>query len=662
MSETSLSVAVSLVVSVVVALITLSVQCGEQHECLRRGACVELGSGTCSFTNVVSASGWRVFNSSDESMQELERGVCAVGRRQAMTVEGLKCVRHRSYPDATEREIMKPSASTYHERACGAWISTQTSVGRYWSFYDEADVASDVANALFAKYRVRTASGAPSKFRSSCIRMVTSGSAGPAGAGAYSFLVGKLPPFTTMQEALRSIGVLAAHFCDAPAQIGLSLTSRVVLNITNGVCLDPPEVVEHLYAAGASRHVQDKAMRFSTAIQNVPSGAVSEEDALQILLGATESEAWAHSIYKGSLPAVYRFMQAFESEGAEAAHSYLLGLAARCGYSVRDVVYGSHTASRRVAGMGRLEAPDRLMHVDGDTLTEATTMTFGHLKAKRVLESTRRDQAVESCNDVMVDFFPDHADRVIYDLLVSQKLYNRTGEIVGPIRSAVAAAIRGSIISSTLADPEAVAQAVEASTIRVAGAPAETWGGRFQPLPTYDFASTDGAMVMLLKAANSLFSQRVDIVTSGGAVDNLPPMYSSLSRNAYFFPSFNTGVVLPGLLVPPLADGHYDSDSLLSRVGWIIAHEFAHVTAYARWNSEAMDSLLVGYAPSTHVEAIADVVATVAIHSLGVEKKKLCLDLSQVWCGVDNAFEVEHSHPKMNKRGDLLCDMLERLF
>ena len=674
MTETSLSVVVSLVVSTVVALIGLSNQCSEQHECLKRQTCVELDTGTCSFTNVVSASGWRLFNSSDTrlSMESLERGVCAVGSRQTVSSAGLKCVRHRSFPDATEVEIMKASADSYHETACGTWIDTQTSVGTYWAFWDESEVATDVADALFAKYRVRTSSGAPSKFRSACVRMATSGSAGPAGAEAYEFLSSRLVPFTTRSNALRSVGVLASHFCDAPAQVGLTMGYGVIPNVTDGILLSPAEVAEFLYAAGVSRAVQDAATSFAVAVANTPPSSVSgqtEADAKQVLLGATGLDDWSYGMDHGPLAALSRFVQVFESEGAEATHAYILGLAARCSFSVREVVYGSYigSSSARVAALGRLEAPDRLMHVDGPTLSRATTTTFSHLQARRVLSSNRRENAMDACNQVMVDFFPDHVDRVVYELLVSEKLYNTLGDQVGSIRAAVAAAIRSPIVSPTLVDPEAVARAAEASTIRVAGAPASTWGGRFQKLPSYSFESKDGALVMLLKAAKALFDQRMDVVTSGGLADDLPPVYSSLSRNAYFFPGYNTGVLLPGLLVPPLADTLYDTDSLLSRVGWVVAHEFAHVTAAANWNKAAMNELLAGYLESTHTEAIADIVATIAIHSMGVGKDKLCLSLSQLWCGKAKSDLLTllagmqgGSHPPMNKRGDLLCDFLER--
>lgn len=673
MPETSLAVTVSFVASSVVCLMVLSVQCADQDICLRRGTCVALDSSTCSFSNVVSASAWRIFNSSDTqgSLEALERGVCSPGSRQSVVAGDLVCLRHRSFPDATEREIMSPASTTHHEKACGGWIDTQSSArSTYWSFYDEGDVAEDVADALFAKYRVRSAAGAPSKFRSACVRMVTSAASGPAGAEAFAFLKARLPAATDRAGVLRAVGVLASHYCDAPAQVGLGLgDGGVVPNVTDGVGLSAPEAAEHLYAAGEGRVVQEAASAFASAMLLSEAAVVSYADARLVYEGATGGAAG--EVSRGRLPALGRFVRALDSEGIQAANAYVLGCAARCSYAVREAIYGSSTtpsAARWTSGLGRLAAPDRLVRADGATLARASAMTLSGLRARRVLSSTSRAHAVSSCNSAMLEFFPDHVDRTVFELLVSPALYSRLGDAVAPIKGAVAAALRGDVISPTLVDPEAAALAVERSVIRVAGAVEGSWGGRFQALPSYAFESADGALVMLLRAAKSLFDQRTE-AAAGASVCDLPPVFSSLSRNAYFWPDYGCTVILPGIVVPPFADAAFDDDSLRARLGWIFAHEFAHVTAAAAWKRREMDALLAGYAPSTHTEAIADLVATVAVHSLGVGRDELCVHLSQLWCGRarSDSLGLLHdvptgSHPRMNERGDLLCAFLERHF
>ena len=55
-------------------------------------------------------------------------------------------------------------------------------------------------------------------------------------------------------------------------------------------------------------------------------------------------------------------------------------------------------------------------------------------------------------------------------------------------------------------------------------------------------------------------------------------------------------MLLPGLLVPPFADERYDQPSLYARAGFVIAHEFAHVTAYTQqWNGAYAERLLADY-------------------------------------------------------------------
>ena len=76
-------------------------------------------------------------------------------------------------------------------------------------------------------------------------------------------------------------------------------------------------------------------------------------------------------------------------------------------------------------------------------------------------------------------------------------------------------------------------------------------------------------------------------------------------------------MVLPGLLVPPFADERYDDASLATRLGFVMAHEFMHVTAYeSQWSEAYATHLLGDYPESTHVEAIADLGAAASLCAL----------------------------------------------
>ena len=105
--ESQLAVLISLVVAGFLALLNHATVCGERHECVRRGTCYSLNSGgvldySCSFRTTVTPAGFALLNVSAqyETMQALDRGVCAPGLRQQVDVQTgeMRCVRKRLYP------------------------------------------------------------------------------------------------------------------------------------------------------------------------------------------------------------------------------------------------------------------------------------------------------------------------------------------------------------------------------------------------------------------------------------------------------------------------------------------------------------------------------------------------------------------------------------
>jgi hypothetical protein len=116
--------------------------------------------------------------------------------------------------------------------------------------------------------------------------------------------------------------------------------------------------------------------------------------------------------------------------------------------------------------------------------------------------------------------------------------------------------------------------------------------------------------------------------------------------------------------VPPFADERYDEASLASRVGFVVAHEFMHVTAYkSQWDSTYAKYLLGDYPDSTHVEAIADVGAAAILARLDrVSNETVCASVSQLFCGrvgwMPVLDKVPPWHPPANIRGDNVCQFL----
>ena len=700
----AVAVFVSVTVSTFLGLISLSNSCSEQKICLDQKTCVALDTQTCSFQNTVSPAGYRLFNTSGgvKSLSDLERGVCAPGERQNLIDGEIACLRQRVYPSALNHEIMDPSATTDHAKACGSWISAGTGLeSTMWGFFDEEALAYDVSTALNAKLKIRGGVNSPSKFRAACTRMIVSQSEGAAGKLAFEYLKEQIPNVFDPGSALRAVGTLVGHYCDAPVALGLTFgTSRSVglaVNATDGLAMTVEQIGEWMYAADVDHATRSEASEFVEFMALATPGDVTTSQVFHVYRGATvgtaaESTTVSPYLYKASsLPTLSRFVQAHAALGNEKTRSYLIGAAARCAFAVRSVVTGEFGAptmlqrkridvfSSSAAGLGRLKsqrgAVDRLHAISPELALNASTVTWSRLRRAKPLVSSSRGQAVDACNGALVAAFPDEVDEMAFEMLVPDSLYTRLGTIVEEIRPVVASVLTGSIFGPTLADA-AGASAISASTIvRVAGAPHGTWGGRDASIPVApaaSFTSSDGALVMLLKQARVLFANRMALVQNNrNGVCDLPPLFSSLTRNAYMLPVFGCSVFLPGILVAPFASELYDDASLQSRIGWVVAHEVAHSTAAVSWNTAAMDALLAGYQRSTQAEALADLAAAASIitryPAIGLET--FCQHLSQLWCARQPRsltlfyYLVEPgSHPLPNERGDLMCAFLRSHF
>ena len=117
MHDSQFGLLVSAGIALFFSLIAHTTVCAEQHECLRRGTCYSLNSGSvldpsCSFRTTVTPAGYKLLNASVqyETMQSMNRGVCSPGLRQQVDVltGDFACVRKRSWPDAYLAEIGRP--------------------------------------------------------------------------------------------------------------------------------------------------------------------------------------------------------------------------------------------------------------------------------------------------------------------------------------------------------------------------------------------------------------------------------------------------------------------------------------------------------------------------------------------------------------------------
>ena len=687
---TGMSTLVTASIALFLSLISLSIQCAEQHACILAQTCAVVDSYTCSFQNTVTPTGWRLFNTSSttRTLDSLERGVCAPGMRQNFIDGVLSCVRQRSFPNALNTEIQNPSGTYPHQKACGKWlVSGGVTSTTYWSLFDESNVAEDVMDALYSQFKIRSSLNTPAKFRNACVRMVTSNSAGPAGTSSYQYLVKHMPDASTVEDILRMVGLLASFYCDSPARVGLtyatSFQTGLAVKVTDGTILLPSDIDEHLYSVGVDGTTRREATEFASTIQRQIPGVVQAQHVNEVFKGSlqngTNTLAANPTVLSGDTPMLSMFIKTVELLGPRKARSYLVGYAARCSFAVRSVVTGEFASARTArsvekdtyVSLGRLRMRDvdRFVAMTPDHVFNATSTTWTHLRRQTTLASVGRRDATKTCNRAMLASFPDHVDTAVFNLMVPNELYTKIGTMVPIIKFVTRATISGSLFATTFNSAASVAAHVARSQLRVAGAPADTWGGRYSSITRPQITSADGALLIMLKQARALFGDRISLVDGvNNNICSLPPLFSAMSRNAYFLPTHGCAVLLPGILSPPFAGVDYDDASLYSRIGYVIAHEFAHVSAAFTWNKPSMDAMLVDYPRSTHTEAIADLIAAASIRNSGiVNAKLLCDHISQLWCAktpdlILGGSPSEGSHPGPNVRGDRICRFLDRFF
>jgi hypothetical protein len=706
--EGVLAVVISIAVALLGSLFSYVSVCAEQHACLKAGTCYALSNSSfrCGFKNSITPAGWRLLNMTNQrlTLQTMNRGICSPGLRQSVDPFSgeIECVRKRSYPDALINEIGDPDATSDHQRWCGKWIDAGNVVtgDLKWAFFDSASVKADVDDVILAKGSGRLGTTDVGKFRTACRSMVASNSAGPAGQVAFEHLDAQLHAVFTLEQALKAIGFLGSHFCDGPATLALTYqSSGFVVNLSTGVRIDGETLREALYGVGADHGVRDHAAEYAEAMEAVPVSeidAISNADVRAIVRGSHEG-TWVDAHVGASFPilrAMYnpslaRFVRAFvHSEGGAArAKAYLRGLAAYCSYAARSVVTGEFGGVRKVeatarqirannapaAALGRLRGSgldvDRFARADAHTMLNASKVTLSSLTASGVAGAARGN-ARASCLRAARVAFPDEFDHIAFNALVTKRLYDRLETLNTDVKNALDATLQAEPIRSLFAsnaNRDFTVSMLRQTRLRIAGAPRNTWGGVSRTFTRPVLTSEDGALLILLKQARAVYLDRLYKAVAGVSVCEHPPLYDALERNAYLLMSsgFSCAMVLPGLIVPPFADERYDDASLQSRVGYVMSHEYAHVTAFTElWNLDYADTLLADYQPETHIEAVADLAGVEAILRLGkVDNESLCGHVSQLWCGrrgwLDGGGDGG-SHPRANERGDRMCAFLRR--
>lgn len=702
-------VLLSLLVAGFGALLAWQTVCAEQHVCVEHGTCfaVRNVSYSCAFRTSITPSAYRMLNytSQDKALQALQRGVCSPGLRQSLDHYGqLRCVRRRNYPDAmsvdAQASLFTPGMPD-HERHCKRWIDAKslTAGAEKFAFYDEDDVSQDVEDVLLAGGSGRLAISDVTKFRAACRSMVVSNAAGAAATVAYEHLVAGLGTFdlTQISDVFRAIGYLGSHFCDAPATVGLVYDSRsFAVKVGVGTTPSAAALAEALYAVGAERATRARATAFADLVNDDAAAtlAVNEDETRKVVEGSYRNGWIANQVtsglrifYEPTNPPLARLLRAAQTQIADAA-PYIHALAAYCAVSGASTVTGEFGGLESVensvhqirsirpaaVALGRLKgsvAVDRFAAVHSEHVFNASSTTWSALAAhSSPITAAVRPSAREVCLRAARVAFPDAFDHVAFDTLVTPTLYNRLYTMTGAIKDAAIATMQDPLIASLYATSAGLAAAVaqlQDTTVRIAGAPRTTWAGVDNSFMRPALTSNDGAILILLKQARAVYFDRFARAVQQTSICHHPPLFDALERNAYLLlgTTFSCAVILPGMLVSPFADERYDDASLYSRIGYVVAHELMHVTAFrSRWDEDYADKLLHLYHPQTYIEAIADAGAMATLMRLGkTSNATLCAHVSQLWCArVGPQYRVAGSHPLSNERGDYACAFLRQHF
>tara|TARA_X000001036_G_scaffold360555_1_gene343548 strand:- start:47 stop:589 length:543 start_codon:yes stop_codon:yes gene_type:complete len=180
---------------------------------------------------------------------------------------------------------------------------------------------------------------------------------------------------------------------------------------------------------------------------------------------------------------------------------------------------------------------------------------------------------------------------------------------------------------------------------------------------------------MAVQQARAAFLDRHSLWSGAGGAPadacDFPALFDALTSNAYIAPTLGCTHILTGMLRRPFADARYDADSLRSRVGYVVAHEFAHVSLLYTPSAEG-EALMDAYGAvdSVRYEGLADVIAARALVAAGlVAADALCAHVSQLWCGLPpqaTGWDLglgasgTPTHPAVNVRGNVLCEQIGR--
>ena len=591
--------------------------------------------------------------------------------------------------------------------------------------------AIEHAEATNTQAKARSyASGNMGRFESACQRVALGGTAALRAATrhAYEYLLAEahIEAVSNEDSALHALGKLTSFYCDGPVVFGYRPYGTWTFNslgyqavASRGTRFEPYSLAMALQLVDESVALQanaedanaylndafdDSSIDIDTVMRAYRAGndpSIDIDTVMRAYRAGTGRDASEDPdanmvVMMANLPEFKGFVNLTNVNPSQ-AKAYLKGVAATCAFSLHTLadVHGAttsflspfsddrakanlhvHAHNRRqklpnATALGRLEipvytdnGPDALFEATSEHVLNASTITLSQLQPPIYSYDPQT-----TCLSFRRMLFPDEIDEAYFDLVVSPLLYARMNETAETARQSVLDVLRGRAdVRSALSNPDLVAEGVSRTRIRIPGAPQGSWGGTTRPKSTASFAVTDGVLVMGLKQARRIWLDRQsELVYGQYDVCEGPAIMNALSTNAYIYPTYACSYYLLGMSSRPFADAMYDDESLISRFGYIIAHELGHMTLNTAYAEPGISTLLQDWpcaTGSTRDEAMADAIAALAVvNSSRVSSSRFCLHVSQTWCArvpLGHGGCVGQSHPLANVRGDALCAFMTR--
>jgi hypothetical protein len=650
-------------------LVGFLVQCGAASECERLQTCMR--EGVCNFNNIITLTTSRLYAPViSQTWLQTTQGMCSPGELLWPFSSTISCIPRYSYPNAIQQDITQEAADGElldpHQRACGKWINAVPSPDTivYHAFAND-EFAAEIGELEEASYSTSSfAADTVAKFFRMCVSTIAAGPLAIHAAVkmAYHHLI--------KSTAFETLAAIIAHGCLAPLEFNyITVGSGLRLVAYNGVTIPSRFLSVALFYVDEPESVQELAVVANEINRNQDFYGVTNTSQavvrlLELGLNRTvewelEEEQWLYELG--------HFLR-LEASNEAMAMAYIKGAAAVCA-----VTLGGQTDSSLkgfdVVEMRKLVGDRPHSSSLGRVPDDGMYHPLGHLNPKMVQQSMRINIGAlrysndeTQCTTLTRFIFPYASDETRYDLVVPPTLQTRFNAMVEVLRASLIQVVTEHPTLSQIYNSTELAMRINEARIMIPGAP--IGASHFdEPHQEVVFDHSDGPLLVALKQTHIWWRGQVEVGLSGDA-QRLPNLIDTVTTNAYVYPQTGAIWMLLGIMRRPFADAHYDDESLFSRVGYIVAHEFSHLEHTLERNTSIWDELLYEYLASTRSEAIADVLGGAAIINTGiVTKERLCLHLSQLWCArvPDTYVERPSSHPGPNARGDRLCRVLDKL-